>query len=263
MSLIQMNLKSRKLYMNTNVNIALPEVPEGRNPREYYESNGKLKVLWLLHGGNSDCSAWERKTRIEKYAVPRNLMVVMPEAYNSFYTNWPEILMNWEDYFLDELMPCIYNWFPASDKPEDNFIAGESMGGIGAAKYVANHPEMFGGAAIFSVGPVDFNAEPTGPRDERIRYQYLLANGGLEQAVSSSDNAWDLLVKNKDRLPRIYCSCGTGDDHYDQVYLKFKEHALANGLPIEFREIPEYGHDWALWNSEIEYALDWFGLKAE
>ena len=54
------------------------------------------------------------------------------------------------DYLTEELMPLIYGWLPVSDKREDNFISGLSMGGGGALKYAVNHPEKFAAAAILS-----------------------------------------------------------------------------------------------------------------
>lgn len=106
--------------------------------RRSFTKAGKYKVLWLLHGGNSDDTAWQRKTMIEVCAKEKNLIVVMPEAHNSFHTNWPEdpvLGYNMYDYFFSERMPAIHNRFPASDKPEDNFIAGNFMGGPGTIKF--------------------------------------------------------------------------------------------------------------------------------
>ena len=97
-------------------------------------------------------------------ASEKNLIVVMPSALNSNYANWPAFGtgFNMFDYLTEELMPLIYNWFPASDKREDNYIAGLSMGGRGTCVYAFNHPEKFAGAAILSVLGADIkSAEPT------------------------------------------------------------------------------------------------------
>ena len=59
------------------------------------------------------------------------------------------------DYLTEELMPLVYNWFPASSKREDNFIAGLSMGGSGAIQYAVGHPDKFAAAAILSNAPVN------------------------------------------------------------------------------------------------------------
>lgn len=47
-------------------------------------------------------------------------------------------------------MPYIHGWFPASDRPEDNFIAGASMGGNGAMAIGFGSPELFGEIGILS-----------------------------------------------------------------------------------------------------------------
>lgn len=262
-SAIEFNLRSKYLMTETVIHMAVPEVPiEGEDPRAFYESGKKYKVLWLLHGGSDNSSSWLRKSLIERYAAERDLMVVMPCAYNSYYTNWPDYLLNWETYFLEELMPMMYSWMPISTAREDNFIAGLSMGALGTAKFAALRPELFAGAAMLSAVPVNLRAKPIGRRDANIIKQAVMANGGLEQALESSDNTWNLLLKNKDRLPKMYASCGTADEHYEQLYVPFKEYAQKEGLPFTFCEIPGYDHEWRLWNQEIEKALDLFGIKA-
>ncbi len=117
MALITFNFESKYLGNNHNVGIILPDCPYGANPREFYESGKKYKVLWLLHGTFGDYSDWIRKSNIETYATERDLIVVMPSALNSSYDNWPNFATGYNiwDYFFDELMRLIYNWFPASN----------------------------------------------------------------------------------------------------------------------------------------------------
>lgn len=43
------------------------------------------KTLYVLHGGSDDASLYLRRTRLEEYALERDLAVVMPEVRNSFY----------------------------------------------------------------------------------------------------------------------------------------------------------------------------------
>ena len=61
------------------------------------------------------------------------------------------------DYFTKELMPLVYGWLPVSDKREDNFIAGLSMGGRGTIKFAVNFPQLFAAAAVLSAVPVPFD----------------------------------------------------------------------------------------------------------
>ena len=82
----------------------------------------------------------------------------MPSAHNTDYTNWNGFGTGYRmyDYLAEELMPLVYAWCPASDKREDNFIAGLSMGGRGAIVYAYAYPEKF--AAMYSMSCVPRSA---------------------------------------------------------------------------------------------------------
>ena len=134
------------------------------------------------------------------------------------------------------------------------------MGGLGTIKFVANHPEKFGGAAVLSVAPVDFTQPAHGSLAENIKNQYIRANQGLENTLASPDNVWERLRVNKEQLLPLYFACGTADAHYTQVYLPFKAYAEKEQLPITFRETEGYDHEWRFWDLEIQRALEFFGL---
>ena len=157
MALVTFEFESQYLGNNHTVGVILPDKPRNLTPQEFYGSGKKYKVLWLLHGTFGDYSDWIRKSMIELYACERDLIVVMPSAMNSNYANWPSFGMGFQmyDYIFEELMPLIYNWFPASDKREDNFVAGLSMGGRGTCVLALNHPEKFAGACVLSAVPSD------------------------------------------------------------------------------------------------------------
>ena len=109
---------------------------------------------------------------------------------------------------------------------------------------------------MFSATPMDFRGETIEHWDQNIVDQYLMANEGLENLLNSPDNSWDLLVKNRDKLPPMYFSCGTDDIFYKLLYVKFKEYALAEKLPFTFSDVPGYIHEWRFWDKEIEKALE-------
>jgi len=267
MSHMSFSFRSAYLLKSTTVHILLPDLPSDgprfSDPGEFYGSGRKYPVLWLLHGASDDSSDWGRLTNIELYARERNVIVVMPDAGNSFYANWKQAMIqfNMYDYFFKELMPLVHNWLPASSDPSQNFICGQSMGGVGVAKFVANHPELFGGAGIFSIGIPDLDDAENGFLTANIITQLTRANGSLDEAKEGPDNIRKALLENGDRLPKMYCSVGTADPHYEELYLPFKEFSEANGLPIEFKEYEGYGHEWRLWDIEIQRVMDLFGLK--
>ncbi len=262
MALLQFNFESAYLFGNTNVNIILPDLPRNKTPQEFYESGKKYPVLWLLHGTFGDASDWLRKSNIELYACEKNLIVVMPSAMNSDYTNWPGFGMGYKmyDYLTEELMPLVYNWFPASDKREDNFIAGLSMGGLGACVYAFNHPEKFSAAYVMSSCPRDMR-EPSKNSPWAYRTENQLKNaGGLKEFLESPQNVWDLTKKlaHSSYLPKLYFACGTEDTLMYENFKKFLTYAQEVGLEAEFEEISGYSHEWRFWELCIQKAVNVF-----
>ncbi|NLM62541.1 MAG: hypothetical protein GX193_10760 [Clostridiales bacterium] len=268
MSVLFYNFESEYLKNNHFVTVILPDKPRTLTSKQFYLSGKKFKVLWLLHGTFGDSTDWLRKTNIELYAAEKDLVVVMPSALNSNYSNWDGSMMGFSmfDYLTEELMPLIYGWFPVSDKREDNFIAGLSMGGRGTIKYAVNHPDKFAAAAVLSAAPQDFSKLGPGAPGlldtENPRMKNTIANaGGLEAFRNSNENVWAIIDKlaGTGVLPRLMFACGKNDMLYP-VYLAFKEHAKEIGLDAEWFELDGYAHEWRFWDIAIQKALSFFGL---
>ncbi len=270
MSILQYTFESEYLNNNTQISVILPDKPRAMTPEQFYGSGRKYKVLWLLHGTFGDHTDWVRKTNIEMYAVERNLAVVMPSALNSNYSNWNNTMLgfNMYDFLTEELMPLIYGWLPVSDKREDNFIAGLSMGGRGTIKYAVNHPEKFAAAAVLSATPMDMSS--MGPdndfpmlntNNERMR-STLMNAGGLEAFLNSNENVWAIIDKlaKTGTLPRLMFACGQEDEMLYKYYKIFQKHAQEIGLEAHWFELPNYRHEWRFWDLAIQEALDFFGL---
>lgn len=273
MSILTYDFESQYLSGNQQITVILPDKPREMPPWEFYKSGRKYKVLWLLHGTFGDHTDWLRKTNIELYAAERNLAVVMPSALNSNYSNWDSCMMGYSmyDYLTEELMPLVYGWFPISDKREDNFIAGLSMGGRGAVKYAVNHPEKFAAAAVLSAVPVNFaEFKPGNPNPfldpGNSRMKTTLANaGGLNAYIHSEENVWELLDRLTDsgRLPRLLFACGEEDALLYDQYLLFQEHCKKIGLNAAWFSLPGYQHEWRFWDLAIQKALDFFNIPKD
>lgn len=274
MALVHLNFNSKYLSGATDVNIILPDCAREQQPGAFYGSGKKYPVLWLLHGTFGDYSDWLRKTNVELYATEKNLIVVMPSAQNTDYANWPGFGTGYQvfDYLTEELMPLVYGWFPASDRREDNFIAGLSMGGRGAIAYAWAHPEKF--AAVYSMSCVPQDMRPAAAdaasdtpaptpwaQLDRERTRARLANaGGLEAYLASPQNTWDKtaeVAKRKD-MPKMYFSCGTQDFVMYRHFVAFRKYAEELGLDAEFIEVEGYNHEWRFWEIEIQEAIEAF-----
>jgi len=270
MSIATFNLTSQYLRCNTDVTVILPERPFRMDAIDFYTSEKRYKVLWLLHGGMGDNTDWLRKSQIELYANENDLIVVMPSAYNSSYANWVNYGsgMMVMDFFFKELMPFVHNWLPASSKKEDNFIGGLSMGGQGALKYTVAHPECFAGCAMLSSRAEEFpeyyELQLT-KKPNSVTENLVKSYGGIENFMKSPDNIRDrmrdIVRENRlDTIPPVYHSIGTKDSHFDE-YLQFKKFCQEIGFSaIGFHEVEGYAHEWRFWDLAIQSALRSFGF---
>lgn len=283
MALISLEMKSKRLGCPTIVKVLLPEFLDGK-ARGIGE---KMKVLWLLHGATNGPDDWLLETNLARYVKNRNLMVVLPTALNSDYSNYTVFANGFDfwDYFLEELMPMMWQWFPASSKREDNFIAGYSMGGTGAMQFSFLHPELFGGVGIFSSAPRDIEAlrpvramksdqwrvegtdgtrfpgvYPPGYNAKEINMIAKYPTVG--DFLDSPENTWDRFIDavHKGCLPPILVSVGSDDRCLARVE-KFK--ALAAKMHVQditFDVIEGFSHEIACWDIAIQRFLDYFKL---
>lgn len=271
MALASFNFESQYLGNAQTVHVILPDKPREMDAKEFYGNGKKYRVLWLLHGSFDDGSGWLRRTMVEVYAREKDLIVVMPSALNSNYVNWNEFGTGFKmgDFLTEELMPVIFNWFPASSKKEDNFIAGDSMGGGGALKYILTHPDKFGGAAMLSSAPsdpakIDWNSKDTTEfcSPANPRFLNTLKNcGGKEGWLNSVENGWDRVIEmhEKGNLPRMMFACGQEDRLYSK-YKEFESMCKEKGMDIEFFELPDLAHEWRFWDKALQKALEFFGI---
>ncbi|MBQ1641096.1 MAG: acetylesterase, partial [Lachnospiraceae bacterium] len=135
MALIQVNYLSKALFRTVPLNVILPVDRFDADTDRYLNGpERKYKTLYLLHGLLGNYTDWVSQTRIQKWAEEKNLAVVMPSGDNAFYFN---SRTPWNDYgtFIgQELVEITRRMFPLSDKREDTYIAGLSMGGFGALR---------------------------------------------------------------------------------------------------------------------------------
>lgn len=264
--LIHTNFRSYCLNTNTDVDIIIPDVPDNVDLKKFYKSKKKYKVLWLLHGSWGGYNDYLRRTNIDLYAQECGIMVVMPNALNSEYSNWKDYMLgyNMYDYFLDELMPMIYSYYPASNKKEDNYICGLSMGAVGAVKFSVNHPELFNGCSAMSGTPFNFYKHYKDNTLSKRQLKLIEVNGGIDKFLKSYENVWDKfkLVSTKKDSPKFLFTIGKDDFLYDS-YKEFKRYAKTFNSNSTFKEYEGYGHEWRFWEKEIVESLKFFGLSKD
>lgn len=250
MAFIDLKIYSESLGMQTNVYVVIPQAStNGEIGVERAKTAGKYKCLYLLHGLSDDHSIWMRRTSIERYATEYGICVIMPCGGTSFYTDM-KYGKKYYTYIAKEL-PCIIGqFFNVSDKREDNYIAGLSMGGYGALKIGMRECGRFCKAAgLSSVADIEAVKED---------FSYaLIPVFGDELVIPKEENLFWLAqqtVVNPNR-PSIYMGVGTEDFLYqDNQRLKSQLEQL--DYDFTYRE-SEGIHSWAFWDEYIQYVLKW------
>jgi len=255
MAFLECYFKSEVLGMEQPFNVILPQV----RMSDIENRGKKFPVLYLLHGLSDDHTKWMRMTSIERYALQYNLAVVMPNVNRSFYADM-KYGLKYYTYITRELPHMVRTTFPVSDKREDNFIAGLSMGGYGAFMIALRNPNMFSAAASLS-GALDL-AGHIDNNDEQIAPMTKLIFGSPEEFINSDYNLMNLLKKvsrEKDRLPRLYQCCGT-EDYIYPMNTSFRDAAMEFGVDLTYEEGPG-GHEWGYWDAKIRRVLEWIFRK--
>lgn len=257
MALINCDFFSESLGLSCSMNVILPQKSSAAMiGMDGCSGDGKHPVLYLLHGLSDDHSIWLRRTSIERYAAPLGLAVVMPAVHRSFYTDMKYGGNYWK--FVSQELPAICrSFFPLSDKREDNFVAGLSMGGYGALKLALRMPDNFAAAASLS-GATDIAAR----RGDWPELFHLIF-GDDDIAGSNNDLfalAGKLMTQDHAKLPALFQCCGTEDFLY-QDNIRFRDHMRALKYPrFHYQECPG-SHEWGFWDNAIRDVLAWLPLR--
>ena len=266
MAVFKVNFLSRELGFHTKVTVVLPS---GRPTTAEKQEKCLYQVLWLLHGGSDDSNDFILNTNIARYAEDHKIAVVIPEDNNAFYTD--EYLPNNARYFTyvtEELVRMCRSIFPFSDKREDNFVGGNSMGSGGAMKCAMLHPELYSAALIMSGSGIRMHrAEDkwVGEFFEKVINDEDVSGYPViddpKKDVQMALPIYNILKDGKTDLPKLFLTCGGDDFLIDNVRpaLKFYEKM---GLEFFYEEVPGYNHEWDFWDLSLRKALnEWLPIR--
>ena len=256
MMFLEFSYNSKALNKRVGVNVLLPEDNKMENTIGLGDIKG-YKTLYLFHGLSGNRTDWMRRTSIERYVEKYDIAVVMPEVDRSWYTD-TAYGANYFTFVAKELPEVCRGYFNGmSDKREDNFVAGLSMGGYGALKVALTYPDKFGGCVSLS-GSLDITRKN---RVVNLAEWRSIFDFDMESALElegSEHDLYALVRKNHEqgiKFPQMYIWCGTEDNPY---LLKSNQnfHALLNELDIEhFYKESEGDHSWKWWDFHIQDAL--------
>ena len=260
MALIHSYFFSSELSMCVSCEVILPQSRRGSTDAPV---NEKYKTLYLLHGFSDDETIWQRRTSIERYVSKLGLAVVMPCAHVSAYANMAHG-GKYYNYIAKELPAVMRAFFPLSDRREDNFICGLSMGGAGAMKIGLNNIDSFSAIGCLSAGGINLHYHTDLTPRQKLRNEMLYGSRELAGTEEDVFGAAERALKSGKELPRIYHSCGT-EDFILPSALKTKEYFEAlEGNPFGYVYEADKGvHSWEYWDEHIQHFLAFLEIEPQ
>jgi S-formylglutathione hydrolase FrmB len=254
-------------------------------PDDYETSTGRYPVLYLLHGLTQNYTVWGLANGAPFYSgLYADLIVVMPDAGNSWYVNWGENedgqSNNWEDHVIRDVVSHVDWNFRTIARREGRAMTGLSMGGFGAVTMGLRNPEMFISIGSTS-GALEYGRQaaarmrgempPRAPRQltpqqeaRRRQPNPLIGIDGFSSQVERTPSgtmfetpeqadAYDpfTLIKQVPRedLPHIYLDCGT-EDRLIVGARKLAAYMMEEDVPFDYMQMPGR-HNAAYWIEAI------------
>lgn len=219
-----------------------------------YDPTKRYPVLYLLHGYTGGHEDWTARTKLRDYVKDVPMIVVMPDAENSWYVNsFTQPNERFEDYLVNDIPHYVQILYSIDTTRQG--IAGLSMGGYGALMIGLRHPARYGFLGSLS-GAITF---PRGMNDttrpaERSLLPSLKRTFG--EKTTGFRNAHDIFLlyrqTSKDSLPYIYMVIGIQDGYRTFLpgHRAFTDQLRTYGAAYEYHETPG-AHNWQFWDKEI------------
>lgn len=255
-TLLKMTFHSKTLKTVTDVNIICPvEYIDGKDVG-IVRKNREYKVLWLFHGGTDDYSAWINRTMLLSYAEEYpELLIVMPTIYDFHSMLKKE---NYWMYAIEELPEMVQSTFPVSEKRQDNYIAGLSMGGYFAYRIAMTYPSRYACVGSFA-SPLDIEEDMRARHMEATNYpspEEVSHNPDRDLFAMINDN-----MNRKAEMPQMFQACGMQDMTYN-LNQNMRAYLEQKNIKHTYLEWPG-SHNWTFWNTAIDKFLRWLPLKEE
>jgi len=266
MAQLQINFFSKALSRQVTCNAIVP-VGKFTMPGMPEREKKPFKTMYLLHGIFGNYSDWIYGTRVGFWAEERNLAVIMPSGDNSFYLDNEKSGALYAEFFGRELVEVMRDLLPLSDKREDTYIAGLSMGGYGAVRTGLAYPETFGAiAGLSSAFVLDGAVNSTNDTPTVIgrRSYFESVFGDLDTLLGSDKDPKGLITSLKKAgtsIPDMYICCGT-EDMLIEPNRSFHKFLLDNDVEHTYVEGPG-GHTWDYWDEYILKVMDWLPLEKQ
>ena len=256
MTMLSINYLSKEMLRQVHFNVILPheEMHAARS------TPAPWKTLYFLNGytGNADIMTWTLD--LERLSAAYGIAIVLPDGENSFYVNHSATNANYENLVAKELVSVTRKLLPLSDRYEDTWIGGISMGGFGAMMLGMRHSDTFSRMVALSPACQAYGKIGTGFAPELLTDIF----GSEEKYLENYDPTELILKRHKEggKMPALFMCCGTEDPVVYQVCCEMRDKLTAAGVPFDYSEGPG-AHLSDYWNRVLPEAAAFLTDKSK
>ena len=260
MALIEATFRSFTLKRAVTFSALIPADTEERAGRYGQSDIKKFKTLYMLHGYTGNHRDFIQLSDISRYVETLGLAVIFPSGENSFYLEDDELETSHSAYVGQELLEFTRCIFPLSDKREDTFIGGLSMGAYGAVINALRYPEVFSRVIAMSGAFIEMEIADTKsaiPIDFLSNAAQKRIFGDFDTLRQSDKDPRFLIEKLETSgkpVPEIFLTCGSGDF---LVSGNRQLHNYLQGRNIGHTYNEDNGtHDWDYWHKHLYRCME-------
>jgi S-formylglutathione hydrolase FrmB len=221
-------------------------------PASYRTSRQRYPVMYLLHGGGQDHTAFATRGWFRALAS-RDMIVVTPSVGESWYVNSvADPSAKYEDFIVKDLIEYVDRQYRTNASREGRAIAGVSMGAWGAMMLGLKHHRLFAAVGAFSAPFGISRQDPKIDMTSRTQQRF----GAPETAERRERDPVTLASTIPlESVPVLYLACGN-QDIFVADSRRFVERLTARKIPYEYRELSPFGHSWEVWDGQLVNFID-------
>lgn len=262
------NFESEALKRPITIEAVLPADHMVLRTQPLPKKNMPYKTLYLLEGVTGNASGIFNYSKLMGLAEDYNLAVVCIGGENKWWSSMTAMNENFGDMVTRDVVNFTRRVFCLSDRREDTFIGGFSMGGYGAFVNGFRHPELFSriiavNSALQKVPIMTSVNEPTWDMFLRDNYEAMFNFQDVAE-YENSDNDYEFLAETVAKtemgnLPKIFMACGKQDGLYDGN-TAYRDLLKNLGYEVDWLEF-EGNHSWYSFDIGMEGAVKWLPLE--
>ena len=221
-------------------------------PTSYATSRQRYPVMYLLHGGGQDHTAFATRGWFRALAS-RDMIVVTPSVGDSWYVNSvADPNAKYEDFVVKDLIEYVDKQYRTIASREGRTVAGVSMGAWGAMMLGLKHHQLFGAIGSFSA---PFGISRQDPNmDMTSRTQQRFGAPATPERLERDPGTLASTIP-VESVPLLYLACGN-QDIFVADNRRFVERLTGRKIPYEYRELSPFGHSWDVWDGQLVSFVD-------